>query len=121
MKKVMMLSLLILTLSTSTISKELTKSQKVGELAFQTVNFIDMMQTLEIVQHDDLYYETNPILGKHPQQHEVITYFMIRGSLHYQVTKWLPEKFKMQWLTVTFFPQIQIIEHNHNLGIRIGW
>ena len=121
MKKVMMLSLLILTLSTSTISKELTKSQKVGELAFQTVNFIDMMQTLEIVQHDDLYYETNPILGKHPQQYEVITYFMIRGSLHYQVTKWLPEKFKMPWLTVTFFPQIPIIEHNHNLGIRIGW
>ena len=121
MKKVMMLSLLILTLSTSTISKELTKSQKVGELAFQTVNFIDMMQTLEIVQHDDLYYETNPILGKHPQQHEVITYFMLRGYAHYRITEWLPEKFKIPWLTVTFFPQIPIIEHNHNLGIRIGW
>ena len=121
MKKLMVLPLLILTLSTSTISKELTKSQKVGELAFQTVNFIDMMQTLEIVQHGDLYYETNPILGKHPQQHEVITYFMIRGALHYEITKWLPEEFKMPWLTVTFFPQIPIIEHNHNLGIRIGW
>ena len=119
MKKVMMLSLLILTLSTSTISKELTKSQKVGELAFQTVNFIDMMQTLEIVQHDDLYYETNPILGDHPQQHEVITYFMIRGAVHYHITKWLPKKLRVPWLTVTVLPQIPIIEHNHNLGIRI--
>ena len=121
MKKVMMLSLLILTLSTSTISKELTKSQKVGELAFQTVNFIDMMQTLEIVQHDDLYYETNPILGKHPRQNEVITYFMIRGAMHYHTTKWLPKKFRPVWLTITFLPQIPLIEHNHNLGIRIGW
>ena len=33
---------------------------------------------------------------------------------------WLPEKLKMPWLTITFFPQIPIIEHNHNLGIRIG-
>ena len=57
MKKLILL--LILFLSTSTLSKELTKEQKIGELAFQTVNFIDMMQTLEIVQHDDLYYETN--------------------------------------------------------------
>ena len=119
MKKLILL--LILFLSTSTLSKELTKEQKIGELAFQTVNFIDMMQTLEIVQHDDLYYETNPILGKHPQQHEVLLYFMARGALHYEVTKWLPDKLKMPWLTITFFPQLPIIEHNHNLGIRIGW
>ena len=33
---------------------ELSKSEKIGELAFQTVNFIDMMQTLEIVQHSNL-------------------------------------------------------------------
>jgi len=120
MKK-LLFTLILTLLSLEGISQELSKTEKVGELAFQTVNFIDMMQTLEIVQHDDLYYETNPILGKHPQQHEVITYFMIRGSLHYQITKWLPEKFRMPWLTVTFFPQIPIIEHNHNLGIRIGW
>jgi len=119
MKKLL---LLILILSSSTaISKELSKGEKVGELSFQVVNFIDMMQTLEIVQHSDKWYETNPILGKHPQQHEVITYFMLRGSFHYQITKWLPDKLRMPWLMVTFLPQIPLIEHNHNLGIRIGW
>tara|TARA_R110002074_G_scaffold352808_1_gene524266 strand:- start:189 stop:548 length:360 start_codon:yes stop_codon:yes gene_type:complete len=119
MKKLL---LLILILSSSTaISEELSKPEKVGELAFQTVNFIDMMQTLEIVQHSDKWYETNPILGKHPRQNEVITYFMIRGATHYHITKWLPKKFRPVWLTVTFLPQIPLIEHNHNLGIRIGW
>ena len=119
MKKLILL--LILFLSTSTLGKELTKEQKIGELAFQTANFIDMLQTIEIVEHSDKWYETNPILGKHPQKHEVITYFMLRGAFHYEVTKWLPEKLKMPWLTITFFPQLPIIEHNHNLGIRIGW
>ena len=118
----MKLLLLILLLFPFTAnSKELTQPQKVGELAFQTANFIDMLQTIEIVEHSDRWYETNPILGKHSRKNEVITYFMIRGSLHYQITKWLPEELKMPWLTITFLPQIPIIEHNHNLGIRIGW
>ena len=105
MKKLLLLILLLFPFTAN--SEELSKPEKVGELAFQVVNFIDMMQTLEIVQHDDLYYETNSILGKHPQQHEVIT--------------WLPEKFRPVWLTVTFLPQLPLIEHNHNLGIRVSF
>ena len=108
MKKLLLSLSLILWLSTAN-SEELSKAEKVGELSFQVVNFIDR------------WYETNPILGKHPQQHEVITYFMIRGAMHYHTTKWLPKKFRPAWLTITFLPQIPLIEHNHNLGIRIGW
>ena len=113
--------LLTITLISTANSQELSKEEKMGELSFQTINFIDMLQTVEIVEHGDKWYETNPILGKHPQQHEVITYFMIRGATHYHITKWLPKKFRPVWLTVTFLPQIPLIEHNHNLGIRIGW
>ena len=120
MKK-LLFTLILCLLSFTAISKELSKAEKTGELAFQAANFIDMLQTIEIVEHSDKWYETNPILGKHPQQHEVITYFMIRGATHYHITKWLPKKFRPVWLTVTFLPQIPIIEHNHNLGIRIGW
>ena len=113
--------IVFLFLSFGAMAEDLSKTEKAGEFSFQVLNFIDMMQTIEIVQHGDLYYETNPILGKHPQQHEVITYFMLRGAFHYQITKWLPDKLRMPWLTVTFLPQIPLIEHNHNLGIRIGW
>ena len=110
---------LVFFLSVPAFGKELTKEQKIGELSFQLVNAIDMFQTLEIVEHSDLYYETNPILGKHPKNYEVVGYFIARGFLHYEVTKWLPSKFRIPWLTVTVLPQIPIIEHNHNLGIRI--
>ena len=113
--------LIFLFLSFDVMAEDLSKTEKAGELSFQVLNFIDMMQTIEIVQHSDKWYETNPILGKHPQKHEVITYFMLRGAFHYEITKWLPEKLKMPWLTITFFPQLPIIEHNHNLGISIGW
>jgi len=117
MKKLIVI--IILLFSFTSKSEEFSKPEKIGELSFQLVNFLDMMQTIEIVQHDDLYYETNPILGKHPQQHEVITYFMLRGYAHYRVTQWLPEKFRMPWLTISVLPQIPILEHNHNLGIRV--
>ena len=117
MKKLIVIIILLFPFTSN--SEEFSKPEKIGELSFQLVNFIDMMQTIEIVQHDDLYYETNPILGKHPQQHEVITYFMLRGYAHYRVTQWLPEKFRMPWLNISVLPQIPIIEHNHNLGIRI--
>ena len=120
MKKLLFTLILIL-LSSTAISKELSKAEKAGELAFQSANFIDMLQTIEIVEHSDKWYETNPILGTHPQKHEVITYFMLRGSFHYQITKWLPDELRPAWLTITFFPQLPILEHNHNLGIRIGW
>ena len=112
---------LILFLSVPALGKELTKEQKIGELSFQLVNAIDTFQTLEIVEHSDLYYETNPILGKHPKNYEVVGYFVIRGYLHYEITKWLPSKYRLPWLTITVLPQIPIIKHNHNLGIRIAW
>ena len=60
MKKLLLILLLF---PFTASSKELTQSQKVGELAFQTANFIDMLQTIEIVEHSDKWYETNPILG----------------------------------------------------------
>ena len=44
---------------------------------------------------------------------------MIRGAMHYHITKWVPKELRVPWLTITVLPQIPIIEHNHNLGIRI--
>ena len=102
-------------------SDELTDSQVKAEILWQVTQAIDMFQTLEIVEHGDLYYETNPILGKHPKNYEVVGYFITRGFLHYKITEWLPSKLRVPWLTVTVLPQIPIIEHNHNLGIRISW
>ena len=119
--KYILVMLSFLFICNNTFGKELTKEQKLGELSFQLVNAIDMFQTLEIVEHSDLYYETNPILGKHPKNYEVVGYFIARGFLHYEVTKWLPSKFRVPWLTITILPQIPVIEHNHNLGIRIKW
>ena len=39
-----------------------------------------MLQTLEIANNDN-YYEKNKILGKHPNEFQVITYFIARKGL----------------------------------------
>ena len=113
--------LLTITLISTANSQELSKEEKMGELSFQTINFIDMLQTVEIVEHGDKWYETNPILGKHPQTSEVITYFMLRGAAHYQITRWLPKELRIPWLSLTVFTNFPVIKHNHAMGIRIRW
>ena len=41
------------------------------KVRFNILQPIDMLQTLEIANNDD-YYETNPILGKHPSEAHVV-------------------------------------------------
>ena len=38
-----------------------------GIYTFNVLQFVDMLQTLEIANNDD-YYEKNKILGKHPSE-----------------------------------------------------
>ena len=70
----------------------LTKTDKAGIIAFNVLQTIDMLQTLEIANNDN-YYEKNKILGKHPSEAQVITYFIVRGFAHYEATKMIPVKY----------------------------
>ena len=45
--------LIFLFLSFGVMAEDLSKTEKAGEVSFQVLNFIDMMQTIEIVQHSD--------------------------------------------------------------------
>ena len=71
----------------------LTETDKAGIIAFNILQTIDMLQTLEIANNDN-YYEKNKILGKHPNEFQVITYFIARGFAHYEATKMIPEKYR---------------------------
>ena len=51
---------------------------KANIVLFNIMQGIDMLQTLEIA-NNDAYYEKNPILGKHPSEAQVVTYFIARG------------------------------------------
>lgn len=101
-------------------AEPLTKKDKYSIVAFNVIQTIDMLQTFEIVDNP-AYYETNPILGKHPSKEQVLGYFVLRGIGHYHVTKIIPEKYRGVWHTFSIVANLDTIQNNHSIGIRIGF
>ena len=98
----------------------LTATDKKGIVAFNILQTIDMLQTLEIANNDK-YYEKNKILGRHPSEAQVIAYFISRGFAHYHVTKMIPLKYRNIWHTYNIVYNYDVIRDNHALGIRIDF
>jgi hypothetical protein len=100
--------------------EDLTEVDKANIVLFNVLQGIDMLQTLEIA-NNDAYYETNPILGKHPSETAVVTYFITRGFAHYHVTKMIPQKYRRFWHGYNVIYNYDVIRDNHELGIRINF
>ena len=98
----------------------LTDIDKTNVVLFNVLQGIDMLQTLEIANNDK-YYETNPILGKHPSEFQVVTYFIARGFAHYELLKMIPEKYRNLYHTYNIVYNYDTIRDNHNIGIRIDF
>ena len=98
----------------------LTEKDKANVILFNVMQGIDMLQTLEIANNDD-YYEKNPILGKHPSETQVITYFIARGFAHYHATNMIPQKYRNLFHGYNIIYNYNVIKDNHELGIRIDF
>ena len=98
----------------------LTDKDKANIILFNVMQGIDMLQTLEIANNDD-YYEKNPILGKHPSETQVITYFIARGFAHYHATNMIPQKYRNLFHGYNIIYNYNVIKDNHELGIRIDF
>lgn len=100
--------------------EDLTEVDKANIVLFNVLQGIDMLQTLEIANNDD-YYEKNKILGKHPSEAQVVTYFIARGIAHFHATKMIPEKYRSLWHGYNVVYNYDVIRDNHQLGIRIDF
>ena len=125
MKKLILIFLLTFT-SASAIDlqkyykEDLTEVDKANIVLFNVLQGIDMLQTLEIANNDK-YYETNKILGKHPSEAEVVTYFTARGLAHYQATRMIPQRYRNFFHGYNIVYNYNVIRDNHQLGIRIDF
>ena len=100
--------------------EDLTEVDKANIVLFNVLQGIDMLQTLEIANNDD-YYETNPILGKHPSEAHVVAYFIARGIAHYHLTNIVPAKYRNFFHGYNIIYNYNTVKDNHELGIRIGF
>jgi len=96
---------------------EWTTTEKVTEVVVVTSLLVDMAQTLDIKNHEGLY-ETNPILGKHPSDKKVVSYFLTCILGHLLIADSLGNK-KVYWQHFILIPEIYIIGHNYELGLSV--
>mgnify|MGYP001319298786 CR=1 FL=1 len=100
--------------------EDLTQVDKTNIVLFNVLQGIDMLQTLEIA-NNDAYYEKNKIMGRHPSEAQVITYFIARGFAHYHATKILPAKYRPLWHTYNVVYNYNVIKNNHEIGIKVNF
>lgn len=79
---------------------------------------LDMMQTLDIKNHDDIH-ETNIILGKNPSDSEVITYFVACSIANFGFSRYvLKNNYRKAWLIGLTSFQASVINNNYNIGLK---
>ena len=98
----------------------LTEKDKSLIVASTILQGIDMLQTLEIANNDK-YYETNPILGKHPSEFQVIAYFVTRAYTLSELTKMTPLKYRGFTHAFNIAYNYDVVRKTHSIGIRIDF
>jgi hypothetical protein len=87
---------------------------------FNVALALDWRQTLQIIK-DPNRYETNVILGKHPSDSKVNTYFALSMIGHAAVTHVLPSKWRPYWQYTWIVIETDAVIHNARVGIRLNF
>ncbi len=78
----------------------------------------DWAQTRYIASNPE-FIETNPILGPNPSIEEVDQYFAICALGNTAIAYFLPKKFRKWWQVLSLSTQINFVNHNYNLGVKM--
>ncbi len=82
-----------------------------------TLHIIDWAQTRTIAKNPDLYYERNPLLGRHPSTAEVNRHFAL-GLIVIPVLAHYFSDYRTQILSTWLAVEVLCVGNNVHLGIR---
>jgi hypothetical protein len=99
------------------------KDWKQEDTAIQTAVTIfmaaDWLQTRDISSNPDRFSETNNVLGPHPSLEEVDRYFATCLIGNAVIAYVLPRDIRRWWQTVSLNMEMEFVNHNYNLGIKM--
>ena len=81
----------------------------------------DMQQTLQTAREPERYHENNPILGKHPSEGEVYTYFVGTYVLITALTYVMPLKWSRRLQIGVIAVEGVAVLGNLSIGLRVGF
>ena len=94
------------------------------EIAYNVLAGVDMMQTMDIRNHDNIEEAvpfTRAILGRNPEPVPTVAYFLATSALHYGVSRALPHGWREGWQSVTIIVEGSVVANNYVVGLRMGW
>ena len=99
-----------------------TRADTYRQVAGTALLAVDWMQTREISQNPDRFYERNPILGSHPRTGEVDTYFAASAAATWAIAAILPSGFWREAFQYGLIGvEAGVVIGNHLVGVRIGF
>lgn len=118
------LTAIAITFAFTTNAQAWTDEDTMWETAYLAAHITDWGQTRDISAHCSTtgkYYETNPILGDCPSQQMVNTYFLGTALAHITVARMLPKKYRRMFQAGTLGMQINFINNNKEIGLKINF
>src|SRR5512145_3387652 len=97
-----------------------SSKDKLLEGAFVLATALDWRQTRDIKHHPHLY-EQNRIMGRHPSDTTVDTYFLTTVLLHALVADQLNGKWRTAWQYTWIGLEVGTVQRNYALGIRLNF
>ena len=88
------------------------------EVTSEMVILGDYSQTKYVSSHPQIYYETNIILGTHPSEKRVDTYFISALVLHPVISYMLPKNLREVFEGFTIGIEGESIYRNHEYGVH---
>lgn len=100
--------------------KAADKTFVANEIAFAALMVLDYKTTLDIKNHPGIY-ETNPILGRHPSDGYIATYFVTAAALQFVVATLLPKQYQPYFQYVTIGLEVGAVSNNVSMGLKFNF
>jgi len=97
-----------------------TDEQVVLQSVAAVLKVADWGTTLDI-ENCANYYETNPILGKHPNRGKINKYFALSLGSQVFITHILPSKYRNWWLGTNILISGYMVKNNFGIGLKLDF
>ena len=98
-----------------------SEAQQASGIALGTLLVVDYLQTRQIAKQPEIYYEINPVLGRHPSISTVNTYFAGAALLGYLALDALPSDMRSWALGAGIVLELAVTAHNNTIGLKARW
>lgn len=89
------------------------------ESAYLILHTIDYGQTSYISKHPNRFSEQNTILGRHPSQKMVDTYFLTTAILHVGAVHFMPKEWRPVFQSLWIGFEASAVTNNYRIGVKI--